>query len=75
MPSSMPSKLMTGGHELAFGLASVYAVVVAAVCFSMTAYQRRLNRRIDSEFVRIDMHSWLMAALITSALLAASSSP
>lgn len=62
--------LMTGGHDLAFGLASVYAVVVATVCFSMTAYQRRLNRRVGSEFVRIDMHSWLMAALITSALLA-----
>ncbi|WP_275288315.1 cation diffusion facilitator family transporter [Halomonas elongata] len=63
--------LMTGGHDLAFGLASVYAVVVAIVCFTMAAYQRRLNRRVGSEFVRIDMHSWLMAALITSALLVA----
>jgi len=63
--------LREGGRELAFDLAIAYAVVVAIVCFTMTAYQRRINRRADSEFVRIDMQGWLMAALITSALLVA----
>jgi len=63
--------LREGGRELAFDLAIAYAVVVAIVCFAMTAYQRRINRRADSEFVRIDMQGWLMAALITSALLVA----
>ena len=33
--------------------------VVAIVCFGMFAYERRLNRRADSEFVRIDIQSWL----------------
>ncbi|WP_069384319.1 cation diffusion facilitator family transporter [Halomonas caseinilytica] len=63
--------LMTGGHELAFGLASLYAVIVAIICFVMAVYQHRLNRHVDSEFVRIDMHSWVMSGLITSALLIA----
>ncbi|MBZ0331703.1 cation diffusion facilitator family transporter [Halomonas sp. ANAO-440] len=63
--------LLEGGRELAFDIAIVYAVVVAIICFTMYAYQRRLNRRADSEFVRIDMQGWLMAALITTSLLVA----
>ncbi|GHC20926.1 cation diffusion facilitator family transporter [Aidingimonas halophila] len=63
--------LMEGGRELAFDVAIVYAVVVAVTCFAMAAYQKRLNQRAGSEFVRIDMQGWLMAALITSALLLA----
>ncbi|EWH01688.1 cation diffusion facilitator family transporter [Halomonas sp. BC04] len=63
--------LLEGGRELAFDIAIVYAVVVATACFVMYAYQRRINRRADSEFVRIDMQGWLMAALITTSLLVA----
>ncbi len=63
--------LMEGGRELAFGMAIAYAVLVAAVCFGMYAFERRIDREADSEFVRIDTQSWLMAALITSALLVA----
>ncbi|WP_253443335.1 cation diffusion facilitator family transporter [Halomonas sp. Y3] len=61
--------LMEGGRELDFAIA--YAVVVAIACFSMVIYQKRLNRHADSEFVRIDIQGWLMAALITTALLVA----
>ncbi|TFH87205.1 cation diffusion facilitator family transporter [Billgrantia azerbaijanica] len=63
--------LLEGGRELAFGLALVYAAVVAVVCFAMFVYEKRINRRVDSEFLRIDAQSWLMAALITTALLVA----
>src|SRR5690554_1769615 len=63
--------LMEGGRELDFDLAIAYAVVVAIACFTMVLYQKRLNRRADSEFVRIDIQGWLMAALITTALLVA----
>ncbi|PMR73614.1 cation diffusion facilitator family transporter [Billgrantia endophytica] len=63
--------LMEGGNVLDFDVAIGYAVVVSIVCFSMTFYQKRINRRAGSEFVRIDMHSWLMAGLITAALLVA----
>lgn len=63
--------LVDGGQELAFGLAIVYAVVVATACFTMFAYEKRINRRVDSEFLRIDMQGWLMAGLITAALVVA----
>lgn len=63
--------LLEGGRELAFGVAIAYAVVVACVCFGMYAFEKRISREADSEFLRIDTQSWLMAALITSALLIA----
>ncbi|UYG09072.1 cation diffusion facilitator family transporter [Halomonas sp. M4R1S46] len=63
--------LIDGGQDLAFDVAIGYAGVVTLVCTAMTLHQRRLNREADSEFVRIDMHGWLMAALITGALLIA----
>ncbi|MBZ9556796.1 MULTISPECIES: cation transporter [Modicisalibacter] len=63
--------LVDGGQELAFGLAIVYAVVVATACFTMFIYEKRINRRVDSEFLRIDMQGWLMAGLITAALVVA----
>ncbi|WP_104204047.1 cation diffusion facilitator family transporter [Billgrantia saliphila] len=63
--------LLEGGQTLSFGVAMAYAVVVATICYVMAAYQRRINRRAQSEFVRIDMHGWLMAALITTSLFVA----
>lgn len=65
------SSFLTGGRQLAFDWAIVYAVAVCTVCFGMFFYERRLNRRIGSDFVRLDVQSWLMSASITSALLVA----
>jgi len=62
---------LAGGRQLAFDWAMAYAVVVCAGCFGMYFYQRRANRRIGSDFVQLDAQSWLMSALITSALLVA----
>ncbi|SFI15703.1 cation diffusion facilitator family transporter [Modicisalibacter xianhensis] len=63
--------LLEGGRDLAFGAAIAYAVVVTGVCFGMYVFEKGINREADSEFLRIDTQSWLMAALITSALLVA----
>ena len=41
------------------------------MCFGMFFYERRANRRIGSDFIRLDAQSWLMSAAITSALLVA----
>jgi len=60
---------LAGGRQLAFDWAIAYAVVVCVICFGMYFYERRLNRRIGSDFVRLDAQSWLMSAAITSALL------
>ncbi len=48
-----------------------YAVLVCIACFGMFFYERGLNRKIGSDFVRLDAQSWLMTGSITSALLVA----
>ena len=63
--------VLAGGRALAFDWAVAYAIVVSVVCFGMYAYESRLNRRIGSDFVRLDAHSWLMSALIGLALVVA----
>lgn len=63
--------LASGGRELAFDWAIVYAVVVLAVCLGMAAWERGMNRLARSDFVRLDMRSWLMSGAITGALLVA----
>jgi len=61
--------LMRGGHVPELGLALLYTGLVSVVCIAMHVYQRLANRTIRSEFVRLDMHSWLMSGVITLALL------
>ncbi|WP_428686175.1 cation diffusion facilitator family transporter [Reyranella sp.] len=63
--------LLAGGRQLDFDWAMAYAVLVCAACFAMFFYERRLNRRIGSDFVRLDAQSWLMTGSITSALFVA----
>ena len=62
---------LAGGRALAFDWAIAYAVIVCVTCFGMFFYERRRNRSIGSDFVRLDAQSWLMSATITSALLVA----
>jgi cation diffusion facilitator family transporter len=62
---------LSGGRQLDFDWAIVYAVIVCITCFGMFAYESRANRRIKSDFVRLDAQSWLMSASVTSALLVA----
>lgn len=62
---------LAGGRQLDFDWAIAYAVIVCVVCFGMFFYEARANRRINSDFVRLDAQSWLMSAAITSALLVA----
>ncbi len=62
---------LAGGRQLNFDWAVAYAVIVCVVCFGMCAYEFRANRRIGSDFVRLDAQSWLMSAAVTSALLVA----
>ncbi|MGQ3301342.1 cation diffusion facilitator family transporter [Reyranella sp.] len=63
--------LLAGGRQLDFDWAMAYAVMVCVVCFGMFFYERHRNRRIGSDFVRLDTQSWLMSGAITSALLVA----
>jgi cation diffusion facilitator family transporter len=63
--------VLAGGTEIEFGLAVIYAAVVAVVCFAMYLIERRANARIESALIGLEAHSWLMSGLITSALLVA----
>lgn len=63
--------LLAGGRQLDFDWAMAYSVLVCVACFGMFFYERHRNRRIGSDFVRLDTQSWLMSGAITSALLVA----
>ena len=63
--------ILSGGRQLDFDWAIIYAAIVCVTCFGMYAYEFRSNRRIGSDFVRLDTQSWLMSAAVTSALLVA----
>ena len=65
------TNLLAGGHELHFGPALVYAVLTVSACVAMAVFESRANRRIHSDFVRLDIKSWIMSAGITAALLVA----
>jgi len=63
--------LLAGGRELELDWAIGYAAAASIVTFGMYFYERQENRRIRSEFLRLDAQSWLMSAMISSALLVA----
>jgi predicted Co/Zn/Cd cation transporter (cation efflux family) len=63
--------LIAGGHEVEFDIAFFYTGAISALCIAMYVYQRRGNVEVRSEFVRLDIHGWLMSAAITGALLLA----
>jgi cation diffusion facilitator family transporter len=63
--------LMSGGHEMNFDGAFVFALLVFFLSTAMYFYLIKTNRKIKSEFLRLDIQSWLMSALISSSLLLA----
>lgn len=63
--------LLSGGRELVFDWAIIYAILIVAICLTMFFYGRRANRTIGSDFIALDVRGWGMSALITSALLVA----
>lgn len=63
--------LLEGGRDLEFGWAIVYAVITVIACASIAIVEARANRRINSEFVRLDIKGWIMSTGITGALLIA----
>ena len=63
--------IIDGGRELAFGPAIVYAVITLLITTSMAAFEHRRNRTIQSDFVALDVRSWVMSSALTAALLVA----
>ena len=65
------SSFLEGGRELELDWALGYALAACIVTFSMYFYERRENRQVRSELLRLDTQSWFMSALIATALLVA----
>ncbi|UPK87474.1 cation transporter [Pseudomonas sp. A2] len=65
------SSLLQGGRHLEFGIAMVYAVLTVIACVTIAAVEARANRKLGSDFVRMDVKGWVMSASITAALLIA----
>ncbi|WP_018182440.1 cation diffusion facilitator family transporter [Kaistia granuli] len=63
--------IQAGGRELEFGYAILYAATTLLVCLGMALFDWRTNRRIESDFIKLDIHSWLMSGAISGALLIA----
>ncbi|WP_054311383.1 cation transporter [Mesorhizobium sp. 1M-11] len=63
--------IMSGGRELNFDQAIIYAVVTLAVTVGMAIYGHRANRTIQSDFVALDAKAWVMSASLTAALFIA----
>ena len=65
------TNIINGGHEFRFDLALIYAAVAALICLAMAGLEARANRRLQSDFVALDVRTWIMSGGISIALLIA----
>lgn len=65
------SALLTGGREVQFGPAVVYAAVVVVLTTVIGWIEHRANKTLKSGLVAIDVKGWVLGGAITGALLIA----
>ena len=63
--------LLNGGREMNFELALVYSVAAVIGSVGMVIYGKRANRRLNSNFITLDVQAWSISAAMTGALLVA----
>ena len=63
--------LLSGGQQLNVDWAFMFTLLMAILSIGMYIYTRQKNRTLNSEFLRLDVQSWLISATISSALLMA----
>lgn len=63
--------LLNGGRELNFGWAIIYAIFTFIACASAATIGYRANKKVQSDFVKLDVLGWAMSGGITFALLMA----
>lgn len=63
--------LLSGGRELNFDSAFFFALLMAVLSIAMYVYIRRMNVKLQSEFLKLDIQSWLLSASVSSSLLIA----
>lgn len=65
------SSLMKGGRALNFDVALIYAAVALIGAIAMVIYGRRANRKLNSNFITLDVKAWAISAAMSGALLVA----
>jgi predicted Co/Zn/Cd cation transporter (cation efflux family) len=65
------ANILEGGHELRFDYAIIYAAITVVICLTMAWLEGRANRRLQSDFIALDVRAWIMSGGITLALLIA----
>lgn len=63
------SQLLNGGSDVHFDVGMIYAICSLIICLLMQRFCVRANRRLQSDFIKLDAQAWLMSAGITAALL------
>ena len=61
--------LASGGHDVSYGVAAVWAGVFCVVGFIMTLYLSRRAAALQSPMLKIDARSWMVSAFLSLALL------
>ncbi|WP_040678800.1 cation diffusion facilitator family transporter [Rhizobium mesoamericanum] len=63
--------VLNGGHELHFGVAIAYSATTVVLCTVVAVIAIRMNRRLKSDFISLDIKAWIMSGGIALALLIA----
>ena len=61
--------LNSGGHEVSYGLAALWAGGLCLIGLAMTLYLSRRARVLESPMLRLDARSWMVSAFLSLALL------
>jgi cation diffusion facilitator family transporter len=61
--------LVSGGSDVAYGMAALWAGALSVIGIAMTLYLTRRARDLQSPMLEIDSRSWLLSACLSLALL------
>jgi len=63
------NSLSTGGNDVAYGLAALWAGILCLVGLGMTLFLSRRAKSLDSPMLRLDARSWMVSTFLSFALL------
>jgi predicted Co/Zn/Cd cation transporter (cation efflux family) len=63
------NSLASGGSDVAYGIAALWAGALSVIGIAMTLYLARQARSLQSPMLKIDSRSWLVSACLSLALL------
>lgn len=61
--------LASGGHDVEYGLAALWAGILCAIGLAMTLFLSRRAKALQSPMLKLDARSWLVSACLSLALL------